>query len=366
MRNIYNSFFTFLLITFCACDSNQPKSDIETFSRSDFKEQIQLKGSPIELPGIFRPRRIKVIPEANLILILESQASEFFATIFSLDSMKFKQHLIKNGYGEGEQLSPMSLQYISSEKRIYVFDHLLQSMFFYSTDSIIKGSDGRANGVYKNPKAQLTSNTNSKIVLNPIITEGNHQIVSVATSLNHESLHLLDMYDQTFNFLYPKGQYPMLKDTFPKYAYREIFLGNLSNPQPNLVIFSHYNTDILSVFDTSGKHIISKQGPDIHKPDFSIINTQGGKTIAPGKKSYLCYMPSVRSINNKLLTLYSGNLISSRNENGTELFLFSESLDPEKYYKLDKKIFDYDIDINKGYLYGLSTENRPHIVVYKL
>jgi hypothetical protein len=366
MAKIPCLFVTILIVTFFSCDTKQKSNGLETFTRADFKEQSQLSGSVIDLPGIFRPRRIKVIPEANLLIVLESQASEFYASVFTLDSIKFKQKLVKNGNGEGEQLSPMSIQYVSSEKRIYIFDHLLQSFFYYAVDSIIKGSDGRANGVIKNPKAILTTNTNTKILLNPVVTEKQHNIISIASNLAHEPLHLLDFYDHTFRFINGKGKYPAIEDSFPHYAYREVFLGNVSYPNPNTIVYSHYNTDILSIYDTSGTLIKSKQGPDSYIPDYGIINSQGGKAVAPRKNGRLCYLPSVRSIDNKLLTLYSGNLHTDRNENGKEMFLFSEKLEPEKYFKLDKKIFDFDIDSTNRYIYGLSSENRPHIVLYKM
>lgn len=366
MRSLQYQFVICLLLSFASCALKQEKGTIETFSRADFKEQLTLSGSAKELPGIFRPLRIKVIPEANLLIILESQASEYFASVFSLDSVKFMQRLIKNGYGEGEQLAPMSLQYLASENRLYVFDHLLQSFFYYDVDSIARGSDGKANGMLKNTQQKLVTSTNSKILLNPVVLENTHTVFSVATNLANEPLHLLDMYSDSFHFKYPKGQYPHVTDTFPKYAYREVFLGNISNPQPNVIVYSHYNTDILSVFDTAGNVIASRQGPDQYQPDFKMVNSQGGKTLAPGKNSRLCYMPSVRSMGKSYVTLYSGNLISSRNENGKELLVFSDKLIPEKYYKLDKKIFDFDIDTAKGYVYGLSNENRPHIVVFKM
>lgn len=244
MKFIHFPSIVFLLLAFTSCTEKKYNGVIETFSRRDFKESRSLIGIKRDLVGIFRPLRIKVIPEANLLIVLEGQANDYFASVFTLDSIKFKQRLIKNGYGKGEQLSPMALQYMPSEKRLYVFDHLLQSFFYYSIDSLMRGTDGRANGVIMSTKNQLKSTIYSRMFLNPILLDHHHSVVSVGTNLENDSLHLLDLYDSTFQFRSAKGQYPLLKDTFPSFAYREVFFGSISLPAPDRIVYSYYNTSV--------------------------------------------------------------------------------------------------------------------------
>ncbi|NCI50929.1 hypothetical protein GWC95_13430 [Sediminibacterium roseum] len=351
---------------FVHCSSKHPAGNFDTFSREDFANNKNLEGVEMDLPGVFRPIRIKVIPKENLILILESQGRGYFASAYTLDSFKMIQPFIKDGVGPGEQLAPMSLQYNAQERRVYVFDHVLQNFFYYSIDSLRNKSRGIAAGMLGEKINKFKPSIYTRQLMNPVVFGHDRNIVSVASNLPREPLHVLDFYDSTYKYKFGKGSYPAYSDSFPHYAYREIFFGNVSiSDASDRLIYTYFSTDVIAVYDTSGKLIMAKQGPDLLKPGYEKRNANGGNIFMPGKSSRSTYLSSALMGANSLLVLYNGKLISKRDEHSNEMFEFSHKLKPLTIYRFDKKIFDFDVDWKTRTVYGLSTENRPHIVTFK-
>ncbi len=350
---------------FFSCINDKSHSEITPkFSWSDFKYTKNLSGTEKEITKLTNPYRIKVISKANILIVLEAYPKDYFASVYSLDSLKFLQHLIKNGSGVNEQLSPSSMQYVEKENRIYVFDEILQRFYYYSVDSL--SMSGIADGYIVNEHFKSPGKTNVRKLINPIIIANSNTIVSNASNIVDEKIHLLDFYDAEYKFQKGTGVPPNVQKKFPFFTYGEIYRGKINFISHDRLLYSFQNTDVLSVFDTTGNLIVSRQGPDNYQPDFLLIDVPGGKTLLPGRNSRLCYMPTVCWFNNNYLALYSGNLISARQENSSNLLSFSKNLVPQTHYQLDKKIFDFDIDTSSGLLYGISDSKTPKIVIFKL
>ena len=355
-----------VLIFSVGCKQDYSFKGINQFKRSDFKESLSLTGTSFNLPGVFRPLRIQIIPEKNICIVLEAQRAGYFANVYSLDSMKFIKSFIRNARIPIGQISATSMQYVPNHRKLYVFDPLQQNIFSYSIDSIADPLvETKPNGFLGDTSNRYNGNIAVSKIMSPIVIPASHKIAGRRFNMQGEPLRLLNFYDYKLSLSGSMGLYPDTLLGLPPFAYDEVYFGGLHiSLKGDKLIFNYYNTDIISIYDTAGRLLVSKQGPDALSHKMKLFKTDKGVSIVPLKDARFGYLSPVKASGNRIMILYNGKKVSKRDESSGELFVFNDSLQPQTRYLLSENIFDFDIDWQSHRIYGLTNVNSPRVVVF--
>ncbi len=74
----------------------------------------------------------------------------------------------------------------------------------------------------------------------------------------------------------------------------------------------------------------------------------------------------VKSTEDKIFALYSGQVIQNGEYHYNTILTFDWNGKPLRIYKLDIPLVSFDIDAKNNRIYGLNVENKPIIVEYTL
>jgi hypothetical protein len=349
--------FIIILTASCKEQDKLTKTHI-VYAEKDFPTSKPLAGNAKVLEKSVMPANILVIPEHNLLVILEMKG-DYLAKAYTLDSLRFLKYFVKKGEGPKEQLTALTLQYKAREKLVYISDLRKKRIFAYSVESL---KDTSAVSV---PVSSISVYTN--YLRRPLILD-NDRIVELRTSFNIDSIGVLNFYNQKGEFLFYKGTYPAIAhpDRYTPYEWHEVFMGCLSqSADGSKIILNYYTCDVLDLYDTTGNLLTRIQGPDNFDPDLYRQSLAGGTAMTFGKNGKLGYTGQAK-MKDELLVLYDGNSAKRKDYHVDRLLHFDKELKPSTIFKLDSPIFAFDIDWNTRTLYGLTHKVEGSIVTFKL
>lgn len=367
--NLLKSILLLWLLSAGACQSgNQDKAHDQdreydkkkehtVFQLKDFKSPILLKGTTVQLSKMILPSRISVIPEHNLLLILEGQPDDYFAKVYKLDSFTYLKSFIKKGEGPNEQLSCLTLQYNRGEELIYVSDLYKKKIFAYAIDSILSVSSS---------SLPVTSiNMRTEYLSIPVVINQN-KIVDIRPNLGEKQIALFNFYNKKGEFVFFRGTYPPIDKIYQPYQLMDVFAAGLNlSENGSRLILNYYNSDYIDLYDTTGELIKRVQGPDTFYPELTSKSVGGGMITTTTKKARRAYR-SIAKMDKDIFLLYDGGLASREGYHVNRLFRFDQNLVPLQAYQLETPIFNFDIDWKSGLIYGLTHEIEGSIVVSKL
>ncbi|XHR97319.1 hypothetical protein ACFJIV_12070 [Mucilaginibacter sp. UC70_90] len=290
------------------------KTGYPQFSYHDFRTKSMTGYKIKHLDSLVQGIDICVIPEKNILLILEIR-DKYYIKAYDLTTLKYLKAFINKGPGLNQQLSCRSIQYMDGF--LYSSDTHKKKIFIYNTDDIIKP------GVAVLPIDEI--NVNSKFFYRPLILPQRlalqfHQIIQ------DKKTPVFDYFDKSGAFLYSKGSYPQLgkKIDFDNLSYAYMGSMNLSNDHQKIMV-DYFNTDILELYDIQGNLINRLQGPDQLFPEIKSEAVYGGSMPHLSKDSHRAYTGKVKSLDGEFFVLYSGKIATDPDIHTDKLFSFNGS-----------------------------------------
>lgn len=356
--NKHYLFLALYVLTF-ACKQHRKNEDGHTiFRMENFKKKVNLSGKSLDLMNLTMPSKIRVIPEFNLLVILEMDEGEYFAKAYTLDSLKFIKSFVKNGDRDNEQTSAATIQHIRNEKFIYISDFNKKRIFVYSIDSLLSPVSMSL------PVASVRINT--RFLREPLVL-GENKIIDLRSNYRNEPVALLNSYNMKGEPISFQGQFPASASDFDEYQLTDVFTGGLNlSEDGSKLIFAYYNTDYIDLYDTSNNLKKRIQGPDLFEPEYTSKSVGKFTMTIPKKDARFAYNSLARMNENEIFILYNGKEAKTNEYHVNKLFKFDGSLTPDVLYELNVPIFSFDIDWTNRKLYGLTHKNKNKIFVFDL
>lgn len=347
----------FCCIIFLSCNSDS--SPYYSFKKDSFQKKIDLSGNIFQLKNVKKPVGITIIPDYNIIVVLESDKSNYLAYAYSLDSFNLIKKFCKHGANNDDLIIASNLRYEPNLKLIKITDPIRQIIHSYSIDSIINPKAAvRSIQIVDLHEAVVKINENLK---RPFFL--NNRIIDFKNNRENSPTNIFNYYTLNGDLLYSWGDFP--KNKYSKLEVSQVYSGglNLSNDKKHIIL-NYYNTDIIDLYDTTGILLKRVQGPDNYSPEFSKRYIGEEIQSVPTFKSHYGYTGSPRMKDSLLFVLYSGLSRRDPEYHTKSLFKFNDLLQPLALYNLNVPVFDFDIYWSNKKIYALSHKPTASIVVY--
>lgn len=349
----------FLLLVFLASCKLDNSDHIIHFSLHDFASTKELHGKTIQLSEVQKPYNLKVIPNYNILILLDAISSEYWGRVYSLDSMKLLKKLWKYGSGPNEFIVANNLRYNIGETFISVTDPVKKIIYQYSLDSILQSNDVVPS--YNINLKDLKENKNN--LHRPLLLDS--CIIDQRNYHPDSNKGLINVYSKTGKELFHFGEVPNTLGNYENKEVNQIFAAGMNTfGNMNFLVLDYFNTDLIDVYDLKGNLLKRMMGPDRNLPEFHKRKLGNEFMSVPSSSSHYGYTSTAKITFDKIFLLYNGSLQKSGNYHAKKLFSFTKDLIPVTNYSLDIPIFDFDIDLKHKKIYGLSHEISPKVVIY--
>jgi|GEM_PF-3176737 len=339
-----------------SCNPAQKEKGVRIFVDKDFKRHEHLHGEVIALQRAIKPSDICVIPDKDLLLLVDMNG-EYFMQAYQLSTMKYITSFAKKGNDPGQLLS-CQLQYDDRTNILYITDFYNKKIYSFGVDSITSKNENIT------PISSVTIQT--KVVDYPLVISKN-KIVDFCDNFKSPKIGVFSFYNGKGDFLQTKGSFPLIQKDYDQTELNQVFTGKTSlSSNRDKILYNYYFTDFIDIYDTTGTLIKRAHGPDGFDPDLKSVHTMGAVSTGPTKKAVHGYTGKVRMKDNSLYVLYDGKPVSIEDYHTNKLFNFNDALVPQTAYELDAGIFGFDIDWSKNIIYGLSHKMGNSIIKYKI
>lgn len=352
---IYATIFILsLFFSSCKKKTNQPGQ----FSFANFKKEQSLTGRATHLENLHLGTDLTVIPEKNLLLIIDLNSDSSYVNAYDLKTFKFIKGFIKKGVGPNEQLDCNKLQYDNSAEYLYAVDRSKGKIFKYAIDDIIDPTKN----VF--PKSDLTLD-NIGLSKPLLLSTGNFVDFSIPGP--KQPISVFSFYSADGAPLFKRGRFPLSGNEYNPSEIRTAFEGQFfSSKDGKHIVLSCFNTDYIDIYDSVGNLQHRAHGPELFEPAVRTLPKFGGKMIVNDEGSSFAYA-SPKMDGDSVLVLYQGKGAPAGSYHENKLLLFDQQLQPEILYNLTQPIFLFDIDWKTKTLYALTHKVKgSNLIVIKL
>lgn len=341
---IISSFSVLFLVS---CENKEKYKDVNTFTFDDFGKSIALQSENIDFDEpIMSPRRILLV---DSIILVENKNTEFLLYRYNVLSRKKTGECIAFGSGPNELLTIKHIQSVDS--CIYISDNQKRVVFEYNKHDLCHGS---------NPEPQKTVTTNEAISSFQHIPDG-----YVSTTMNPFNKRFL-FFNSEGNFTETKGEYPSLGKEITGIEKVEGYLADMTfDPVSKRIFLFYAQTDLLEIYDLTGKLIKRMHGPDQFFPHVKEIALDGGYSkISPvyGESREAYYAPVI--VNNEVYVSYSGAFRESKRAPITTILVFNTDGYPLRKYELSEPIIAFTVDPTTKNIYATSDDPEFHLIKF--
>lgn len=329
-----------------SCSPQTQYQQSKSIEWNDFKMIEPLKGHVVTFDSLLmKPWLLKVY---DTLLITANLSTEKLLHVFDLKNKKQIAQRITMGQAPTEMLNPFL---VSADSTLVIFDLGMSAISTYLMSDFVNSS---------------TPSPYERIQLNePIMSE----VVLVEDGIIGSPYHPEYAYfkfDKAGNKIGAFGERPVSDITYSDIeivdAYRSVLA---SNGRDKVAVF-YYWTDLLEIYDKSGKLETRIHGPEHFYPHFQGYNDGGmiySKTI-PGKSRDAYYSPV--SVGEQLFVLFNGKDPDQKNYTilADRILVFGWDGTPQKIYELDRGISHMDIDEKNKKIYGISDDPEYQIIEF--
>ena len=140
-------------------------------------------------------------------------------------------------------------------------------------------------------------------------------------------------------------------------------------PKQELIFLSNRQTDRIECFSRSGEPLYEINGPLFAKPDFQVINLNGGTAAVPGDNMINGFL-DIYVAENYFYVLYSGKTdkeLPDEAHFGDQVYVFDYQGKPQEHFLLDRRVLRIAVDEKAGLLYASDfSKEDPKIVEYRI
>lgn len=342
--------FILSIFFFCICVScTNLKKENYDFTFESIKTNISLdKYENLVFANLLIgiPDWIRFHPDSFLIIVDRSTQAQL--KIIDLKA-KSRQELILQGKGPGEMISPFGLEIDGSD--IYVFCYQLSKMIVLSPDNNRKFFVSRE---FKLREKDLMTFS--------IINNG-----SLVFQSKTDDLTRLTFFNKEGELLMKTGGFPPLKNARRILSINEVFSSWIkSSPDRDKIVMACAYTDIIEIFDKTGKLNKRIQGP------LGIQLSARNQDVGIGTRikrdpAYLIWQ-KLYTDNDEFWVGYNGYKLEHGVRHSQsfffpqQIFCFDWKGNPLRTYNFKNKFLDFDVDKKSKSLYALIWENEDIVI----
>ena len=335
-----------LAMSFLSCTANQ-KDGITHFDWADVPEPIFLEGDSVAFDDILMmPTRIAVI---DSFILMKNQNVERFFYLYNLNTKQKVGERMPFGIGPNEVLDPVWVS--MPDNCLGVFDRHKRRMQVYSKNSFFATDTA-------SPIQQFAFN---ELLINPIFLPG-QGVVSCTMQFDSNKFVAVGLDGNKTTYF---GDYPDSYNDMTILEKNTAFMGDIAvKPDATRWVMMHKSTDMFEIYDNNLKLLKRIQGPDHIIPEVRETG-EGIHRSAVSREAY--FFPVAKK--DYIYVLYDGRVYDIEDRTRylrDKLFVFDWEGNLMKYYKLSKPIFHFDIDEERGVLYGLSDNPEFHVLSFSL
>ena len=333
------------LCLFCGCgQSSQPfREDFTDLTLLDIPTvYAERTGCPIDSLRTIGLTDVRILSDS--LVTLSRQFGDYLISVFNGRTGEITADLLHMGRGPGEAINAYYIDLSEDGRRFWTKDMGLNTINVFDTDSILSGR------VMPSERITLSSIigpemnyaiTDSVIYSCPIMSDGGGRFSRYSR-------------DGSLDCLF--GDFPELSSVknVDRNALPEIFFTNLCPDYTNRrLITADGFISLITVYGFDGKIIRNIWGPETVFPSFSIRNEEPGAvnfgTVGWDNptETYFC----LRFYGGYIYALYRG--MFEKWENGAVIVLSPDG-EPVMAIALPEKINRFDIDPDKGIIYGIN------------
>lgn len=340
-------FVSFVALLVTACTSESKYKESATFTWDDIKQSQQLKGEEVKFDNpVMKPIRIGV--QDSLLFTIDAAEDTIFS-VYSLHRGTFVGKRIQRGQGPNDMLQPSFVQI--NKKEISLFDMATSSISFYGLSDFVS-----TDGASCSRKIQLSD-----------------QVFGDVCYLDDQILTAAYGKDQPF-YLFDHqgggkkawGAYPVLNGDYTNLVNSEAFQSTFTTNGKDRVAVCHSWTDLIELYDKSGRLIKRLHGPEGFLPYFKEVAADQGKMAHPeqGKQRDAYYNPV--SVGDRFFVLFNGGYVDAKDYStlSTRLLVFTWEGELSEVFHLDQGVFTYTVDPHSKTIYGISDSPEFHIVKF--
>lgn len=340
-----------LVCCLCACgDSGKRVKEVDAFFvMEDFGPAIPLKGEPVSLEELWKPRDIRV---SDSLLVLTDMYCDYFVQVHDKRTGRKLNEKLSRGSGPGEFLFCWSTQYGADS--VWTFDLQMARINAYAKDSFLLG-----NHVAPSRSLRLKGAPTTVAVL----PDGTF----LASDLS-DTENLFTRYDASgdrdsmVSFAYPEVSYDIPSELRKNFWENRIYY-NVA--QDKVVVFYVY-TDLLEIYNSRMELECRVQGPEQFGPELGIRTVEGRSShyLQPGVSKF-SYINGVLT-DSEIWTLYMGGMPTGEGDDGKlrqTLLVFDYEGHPLRHYELDRPVTAYAVDEQERCIYALV--EHPDVAVVR-
>lgn len=334
----------FYLLISCSPQSKYQHSILIEWD--DFETTESLKGNVVTFDSLLmKPWLLHVY---DTLLITANLSTDKLLHVFNLKNKKQIAQRIPMGQGPTEMLNPF---FIPVDSGLFLFDLGKSAISKYNVSDFV---------------TSMTPSSYERIKLSePIMSE----VVLVEDGIIGSPYHPEYAYlkfDKSGNKIGTFGERPVSDITYSDIEIVDAYRSVLTSNRKDKVAVCYYWTDLLEIYDKSGKLEKRIHGPEHFYPHFQGYNDGGmmySKTI-PGKSRDAYYCPV--SVGEQIFVLFNGKNPDKEGYNilADRIFVFGWDGTPHKIYELDRGISYMDIDEKNKKIYGISDDPEYQIIEF--
>lgn len=337
-----------LAVLTSACSQQKDYKSSSSLAWDDFKQTQQLTGEIIHFDTpIMKPIRILV---QDSLLITINVGEDSLVTLYGLNSKRLIGHRIQQGQGPNDMLQP---SFVDIDKdNIQFFDIATSTLYNYPLQDFVSN-----NAPVPTKKTKLEEQ-----VFSDIRFLGD-KIISSAHGKKSPFL----LFCESGNDMKEWGQFPELNNkTYTDVEKGEAFLCTFTTNREDQIAICYSWTDLIEIYDISGKLIKRLHGPEGFIPYFKETHQEGTIMARPeqGKQRDAYYNPI--SVDKQFFVLFNGKLVESEDYStlSTQILVFNWDGTPEKILHLDQGVFTFTVDPQTKSIYGISDNPEFHILKF--
>jgi hypothetical protein len=318
------------------------------FSFDDFEEVIELKGEKLYLEDpLMNP--LGIILSDTFLFVRNKQANPA-VDVISLNSGKTISRFCRRGRGPGELVAPFCVQYIEDEKKFMVQDLVGKKVVFFDLDLILADA----------PKKYTRSVPfkDTTWVRKVVEVKGGNLFCNL---VGHKDGYMNCI-------LTPKGELVKFLDKYPKIdlPFNPEMGSNIFGPLIGIsssldkVIMPYTDSDLISVYSSTGEKVIEFKGPDYKKLD---LIHQNGNTSLTNRNNCTYNHPSSNS--KSFMISYDGTKYKYAHSPAYHIFHIGFDGSLIQHFKLDYAVTNIAVDWEKRIIYGINKDLEPCIYKYQ-
>lgn len=340
-----------LLMLIIACDNSKETTQYKnaiSFTFDSFQNSYDLQRVPLGLDSTEIMGVIDLCIVDSLLLCIR-QYSDFLIDIYNLNTgLRIKREL-PIGRGPGEVINGYKIEVSKKENMIWVYDMALQKVNILDINNLTT-SDRSAHKMTIDLEKWATKN----------VIYYNDSIYS-APVFNKEALFMV--HDAKGGYVRSFGEYPVHNSTsgYDNFTLSQIYVGEISYDERNGIMVKSYTyTDLISIIDLDNNEIISIHGPDLFYPELKVKRGDRTNVGVISGKTRLSYS-YIRCKSDMISVLYSGEVFGSKIDTdygsyNMKILCFDVKGVPLEYYNVNTRIWNFDIDSDGKYVYGLTED----------